>query len=538
MISFDNAPTVYWLTGYMLAGIVIIAAMYKPVPEKIFICLSILLLIFMRLPVIVFNRELNPDESQMLSHAITLFRDPLYWRSVDGTTIGPLDNYLLVVPQIFGFQLNYISARIIGIICSCGSLLFLFFTLKNWFGSVTARTAIIFPLVFLSFTQERDFVHYSSEQLPVFLLSLSIWLLSRLTEHSASLKRNALFLGFTAGCIPFAKLQAVPQAIVVVLVALWICYRWFRLQKDLRPLIMLLLGGLTFPVITFIWAYSFGVLTDLIDFYLFGNAIYAKGNDAISIPMQFLQIIDQSADFRSFTIILIVPLIAATSRIFRGSAFQEDNHVVRITILLLTLSSIYAVTKSGNNFIHYLNFCIIPWTLLAAYGFPALRKWSVVPSLLLLIWFAADDAFYFKKEHRLNSYISSDKIAFLESPVVKALKKYSKPDDSMIVWGWQSGYYVEAQLPQGTAESHSERSIFNHPMRQKYLRRYVNDIKRTKPAIILDAVGKNSLWLQDKKTQSIEHFPEIYSYIQKNYGYIGSFDDTKLYVRKDRLQLR
>lgn len=535
MISFDNSPTVYWLAGYMLAGIVILAGAFRLVSERIFIALSILLLIFMRLPVIVFNQELNPDESQMLSHAITLFRDPLYWRSVDGTTIGPLDNYLLVVPRIFGFQLDYISARFIGIICSCGSLLFLFFTLKNWFGSVTARTAIIFPLVFLAFTQERDFVHYSSEQLPVFLLSLSIWLLSRLTEHSGSLKRTAFFLGFIAGCIPFAKLQAVPQAIVVVLVALWICYRWFRLRKDSKPLIMLLLGGVTFPVITFVWAYSFNVLTDLIDFYLFGNAIYAKGNDAVSIPMQFLQIINESADFRSFTIILIVPFIAALIRIFRNLTVKEDKNVVRFTILFLVLSSIYAVTKSGNNFIHYLNFCIIPWTLLAAYGLPALKKWSVVPLLMLLIWFAADDAFYFKKEHRLNSYISSDKNAFLESPVVTALKKYSKPDDSMIVWGWQSAYYVEAQLAQGAAESHSERSIFNHPMRQKYLHRYVNDIKRTKPAIVLDAVGKNSLWLQDKKTQTIENFPELYSYIQKNYSFVGSFDDTRLFVRKDRL---
>jgi len=535
MISFDNSPTVYWLTGYMLAGIVITAGTFRLVPERFFICLSILLLIFMRLPVIVFNQELNPDESQMLSHAITLFKDPLYWRSVDGTTIGPLDNYLLVIPRILGFQLNYISARLIGIICSCGSLLFLFFAVKNWFGSTTARTALIFPLVFLSFTQEKDFVHYSSEQLPVFLLSLSLWLLSRITENSGSLKRNALFLGLIAGCIPFAKLQAVPQAILVVLVALWVCYRRLQLRNDSRPLIMLLLGGLTFPIITFIWAYSFGVLTDLIDFYLFGNVIYAQGNDTVSIPMQFLQLIDQSADFRSFTIILIIPFIAAIIKIFQDSAVRKKNYVVRFTILFLVLASIYAVTKSGNNFTHYLNFCIIPWTLLAAYGLPAFRKWHAAFSILILIWFAATDAFYFKKEHRLNSYASSDKSAFMESPVVKALKKYSRPDDYMVVWGWQSSYYVEAQLAQGTAESHSERCIFNHPMRQKYLHRYVSDIERTKPAIVLDAVGKNSLWLQDKKTQTIEKFPELYAYIQKNYGFVGSFDDTRLFVRKDRL---
>ncbi|GGC11200.1 hypothetical protein [Dyadobacter sediminis] len=535
MISFDNSPTVYWFAGYILAGIVIVAGIFRLVPERVFMGLSILLLIFMRLPVIVFNKELNPDESQMLSHAITLFRDPLYWRSVDGTTIGPLDNYLLVVPRILGFQLSYISARLIGILCTCGSLLFLFFTLKNWFGNVTARTAFVLPLVFLSFTQEKDFVHYSSEQLPILLLSLSVWLLSRITTHSGSLKSNALFLGLTAGTIPFAKLQAVPQALVIVFCASWVCYRWFRLREDPRPLQMLLLGGLTFPVITFTWAYFYQVLTDLIDFYLFGNVIYANGNEKISILSQLLLTINQSADFISFTIILMIPFIVAVIRIFKRLPDRKEEYIIRFTILLLIVTTIYAVTKSGNNFIHYLNFCLIPWTLLAAYGLENFKQWCIVPSVLLLIWFAAKDAYFYVKEHRLNDYASHDKTDFEESAVVKALRKYSKPDDYMVVWGWQSGYYVEAQLPQGTAESHSERSIFNHPMRQKYFNRYVKDIKRTKPAIILDAVGKNSLWLQDKKTQSIESFPGIYTYIQKNYSLVGSFDDTKLYVRKDRL---
>ena len=74
----------------------------------------------------------------------------------------------------------------------------------------------------------------------------------------------------------------------------------------------------------------------------------------------------------------------------------------------------------------------------------------------------------------------------------------------MVVWGWQCVYYVEAQLAQGTAENHSERSIFNHPMRKTYRERYLADMKRTKPAIVLDAVGKNSFWVQNKKTQGIE----------------------------------
>ncbi|WAC10819.1 hypothetical protein [Dyadobacter pollutisoli] len=535
MITFDSFPPVYWLLGYLLAGIVILSGHYKAVPTKAYIALSMLLLLVMRLPVIVFNRELNPDESQMLSHAITLFQDPIYWRSVDGTTIGPLDNYLLVIPKLFGFQIDYTSGRFMGLLCAGGSLLFLFFTLKNWFGTSLAKKIFPVPLIFLAFTQEVDFVHYSSEQLPVFLLSLCLWLLSCLGQHEKSKSANAYFIGFVAGTIPFAKLQAVPQAMVLVLAACWFCYEVYRERKDYRPFLALISGGLTFPVIVLLWTLAFHVFTDFIDFYLLGNAIYAEGKGFLSIPAQFAAIFRRTSDFQFFTLTLIIPMFLGLVNIFSPSKSKAQNYAIPLTILFSVLASIYAVTKSGNDFIHYFNFCIVPWTLLAAYGLSRLEKWSLIFPALLMVWFAGNDAYYFIKERKLNDFPSVGARDLWQSPVVKELKKYSKPGDYMAVWGWQCVYYVEAQLAQGTAENHTERSIFDLAMRQTYRDRYLTDIERTKPAVVLDAVGKNSFWVQNKKTQGIESYPELYQYLLKNYSLLGSFDDTRLYVRKDRL---
>ena len=537
MINFDNSPTVYWLLGYTLAGIVILSTFYKKLPLSVFLILSIGLLAFMRLPVLVFNREINPDESQMLSHAITLYQDPVYWRSVDGTTIGPLDNYLLVIPQIFGFQIDYTSGRVMGLLCIGGGLLFLFFAMRNWFSDSLARPMLLVPLLFLSFTQQADFVHYSSEQLPVFLLAFGIWIISRLTKNIGSIIVNAYLLGFITGTIPFAKLQAVPQAMVLVLAALWICYHWFAKTRELKPILMLVAGGISFPALTFVWVAYHHVLNDLIDFYLLGNVIYAGGNSSSSIPTQFFKIFNLSPDFKSFTCILILPIFAALVKLvseFRKSG-NAENRVLAITILTLALSSIYAVTKSGNDFIHYLNFCIIPWTLMAAYGLIKVSKWAFILPALLLIWFFANDAITYHKERKLNNYISVKATQLAQSPVVKELKKYTHNQDYMVVWGWQCIYYVEAQLAQGTAENHSERSIFKHNMVEKYRSRYFSDIQRTKPAVFLDAVGKNSSWVQDRKTQGFESFPALSQYIKSNYEFVGDFDDTRLFIRKDRL---
>ncbi|WP_439557089.1 hypothetical protein [Dyadobacter sp.] len=537
MITFDHSPTVYWMIGYLLAGMIVLSAGYKKLSSGAFVLLGILLLFLMRMPVIVFNRELNPDESQMLSHAITLFQDPVYWRSVDGTTIGPLDNYLLVVPRLLGFEINYTSGRLMGLLCSAGSLLLLFFSLKNWFGESTARLAWIVPLFLLSFTQEVDFVHYSSEQLPVFLLALCIWLLSRISVQNGSLKSNAFLLGLVAGAVPFAKLQAVPQAFVLVFAALFYVYQWFRNQRDVLPLIWLLLGGITFPLITLIWTLTNGVFTDMIDFYLLGNAIYAGGQGVFGIPGQFWRIFSLSPDFQFYTFALILPILLGVATIINAKK-RENSFVISLIILLLLLAGIYAVTKSGNDFIHYLNFCILPWTLIAAAGIQRIANFAIIFPAAFLLWFAGNDAAGFFKERKVNNFYSVDATTLAQSPVVEELKKYSSEADYMIVWGWQCRYYVEAQLAQGTAENHSERSIFEHPMREVYRKRYMSDLERTKPAFILDAVGKNSFWVQDKKTQGIESYPALLTYVQNNYKYIGDFDGTRLFVRNDRAVLR
>jgi hypothetical protein len=541
MLSFDSAPIVYWAVGYALALALIGMNLQKKGSLPLYLTVATGLVVLMRLPAIMLNRELNADESQMLSHALTLYQDPVYWRSVDGTTIGPLDNYLLVIPRLLGLQLDYTSARLMGLLCVVGSLLFFFQALHLWFGRNLARVALLVPLLFLAFTQETDFVHYSSEQLPVFLLSICLALLARLTVKDTRIATGMYWLGFFAGMVPFAKLQAVPQAGLLVLGALYLAYRLYRTKQSAKPLLMLLLGGSTFPALAFGWILGMEIFQDFLDFYILGNAVYAGGSGLADIPTQFGKLALASPDFAALLIVTALITLAGLPAVKRNVANDAlpGGMFVPVLVLGYGLAAIYAATKSGNLFVHYLNFCIYPLGLAAALGMQRYRQSRLLPlagPVLLLAWFGLQDATSFLKSRQLNSLVSVGATTLPESPVVRALKPFATSDDRMVVWGWQCQYYVEAQLAQGTAENHSERSIFLHPLRDVYRRRYLNDMKRTKPAVFLDAVGRNSLWLQNVSTQGHESFPALADYIARNYQYLGIIDGTRLYVRMDRSQ--
>ncbi|PWJ56544.1 hypothetical protein CLV98_11138 [Dyadobacter jejuensis] len=537
MINFDTTPTVYWLLGFALAGLVVVSAYHKKVPTALFILLGLTLFVAIRLPVIVFNRELNPDESQMIGHAITLLQDPVYWRSVDGTTIGPLDNYFLTLPGLIGLPIDFTAARVMGLLANLCTLLFLWLCLRNWFSHRLSRVMWMMPLLLLGFTQEVDLVHYSSEQVPLLLLSLCLWLFSKLHTQAVLKPSHGYALGFAAGLIPFAKLQAVPPAVVLGASAAWICWGYFRKHKAPKPLLALLLGAITFPVIVALWAVYFGVFTDLIDFYLLGNVIYAGGNES-SIFGQIIDILTLSPDFQAYLFLLALPIGLFVYGIIRPGALRNHQRdgLLLLTLFLFLLANVYAVTKSGNDFVHYLHFLTIPLLLLATWGMASFEKYTPLIPVILLAWFAVNDAKMYRSEHRLNAFDSVGHTTLSESPVVKALKKYAVKGDYMAVWGWNCLYYVEAQLAQATAENHTERSIFLHEMRDKYRERYMKDLARTQPAIILDAVGKNSAWVQDVPTQGIPSFAPLASYVSQHYTDLGIYDGTRLYVRTDRLR--
>lgn len=499
--------------------------------DATFLIFSGLFLLLGRLPVLVFNRELNADESQMLAQAMTLAEDPVYWRSVDGTTGGPLSSYFLIMIAFFRGNYDYVTAHIGALILVFSTLFFLFKAFSNWFGAF--RTALgLFPsILFYGFTRFPDFVHYSSEHFPVALIAACVWLTSILDTNRKAHHGTALVLGILLTLVPFGKIQAVPLAAAIAGYLLYLIVR----SKDWPLFRSLALGSAGTIVVLCLLLIFGGVGGDFFTYYIQGNFQYKNDTPLWeNVGALFRQ------SLHATDILLpILPLVAfGILHLF----LSRNNPASRAPIWLglgLLVMGVFAASRTGSGYLHYLLFLIPPLSLIAtSLTLPNRGRTPLAVAAYLTVPIMGAIAVMLlqvNKNGTLNRYESGPgfnrSLPFTETAI--AASRYLNKTDRLAVWGWNCQYYVECAAPQGVAENHSIRSIYDHPMRAQYRERYLRDMQRNQPAVFIDATGRNSLWLQDSLSQSYRSFPELAQYLDKHYSLTGEPDGNRLFVRNE-----
>src|SRR6185369_6338655 len=99
--------------------------------------LDMLATVYFRLP-FIFLPEQNADESLEIASAATLLHDPVYWRSVDLGTHGPMATYPIMLPHLLGLRLDYGSTRLIGLAMLLCALLLIFLRFRKSAGDVVS----------------------------------------------------------------------------------------------------------------------------------------------------------------------------------------------------------------------------------------------------------------------------------------------------------------------------------------------------------------------------------------------------------------
>lgn len=565
LIWVDANPALYWSiawSSFALLAIVALApilagihsekleeASHSLLPPWLFVGVLTFSFVAFRWPLWFVGHELNVDESQMLAEAITLLHDPVFWRSVDGSTHGPLNVYPLWLAKVVGLNLDYVGARVIGAAMIWTSIFACYRAFLVAASEHLARAAALPVFCFFAFTTFGDFVHYSSEHVPLLLVTVAFWLLVSELAQSESrrvLSRRWMMAGLLLGGVPMAKLQGLPIAAALFVGAILFDFLLPGLgsRDRVRRLLLLAATAVTPTLVFAIISWIFGIWEHAWISYISQNLQYAS-----SRHFTHQQMIETFWSYagKCENLVPFVTGAAAVCAIAFFPAMLARPAALRFAgfALVLLLSSLVAALAPGRQFFHYLLFIVPPIGLMAGSIWQA--AWTSVSQVprartvrifLFVLWGGA--ALYPQISARVSlphRYVGSLTTyePFAIEPVAAEILRHSQPGEPLGLWGWNCRYYVYTQMPQATRDAHTVQQIIASPLTEYYRARYLRDLMRSRPPVFIDTVGPKDPSFKDRETQAHETFETLRVYIDKNYELIKDLNGCRIYVRLDRL---
>ncbi|RYF68131.1 MAG: hypothetical protein EOO39_19975 [Cytophagaceae bacterium] len=500
----------------------------------------------MRFPFIAYNKELEVDESQMLTQALSLTKYYRYWIDVDGLTQGPLVSYLLILPSWFGRPFDYTSARLVGFVLLSLTLIFTYLTVSNLFAAPVSL-AVFVPTAFFYLLVQGWFCELYNEYVVLCLLAISFWLFSILYKQPRPTVGVLLALGFVSGLVPFAKLQGVPTVLITLLFTALLILS--RSPEKIRSLLVLLAGCLCCPLLVLALTLLNGSFDYFLNFYLIGNFQYSYGGSIWQKALDYPVFLQHSGQFFNLFISYGV-LLAGFLWFGIRSSFRVSSRSFLIWFgVLHVLTGFYEAIKSGYQFYHYQQFLIVPLALLSGALWDGLYATRQVPvskvRLILAGWVLVCCLPY--GIDRLVLFISPSKAVTIRlydlcqpvpvSPLSEKILSYTRPGDDLTLWGWYPAYHIETQLSQATADNITFRVLMPGPQQKSHEARFLEDLKRHRPAVFVDLVNRHSFWFLNPDVFGHEQVAPIGAYIQTHYQHVATINDERLYVRKDRLRV-
>ena len=473
--------------------------------EWLFVSLLCYGVLLSRISAIRFSHELNVDESLMLAQATRYAHDIVPWRSVDGTTSGPVNTWALSAAHIIGMPLTYSPAHLFAAVLLASTVVLLYSASRQRFGVVPAAVGAAAETTWIILNQKTDFIHYSSELVPIFLICASL----ALGEGG----KRGIVSAFLLGMVPWAKLQAAPIALVV---GIWMLARLFR-PSDQREAVgrpiaraaVLVFAALAFSMILLAVVFSGNAGTEMWLSY-FVVTKYYSGSPHFWTLLRRLALFYGSGVGCAWGGILLVLRICLGRR--ASSSGVESSFFPWI----LTLVSAYVCVRTGLPYDHYQLLMIPGLVLVTAATF---AEWSKVePSvatrlrisavaILVFAVFRLHDAYYTFRSHL--DYPPTESTLNLAAAIHRAAPNAQ----SLTVWGWYPALYIETGLPPATRHAVYHFLSLDTPA-QGYLRKtYLDDLRRSRSEVFIEA-----------SPATLGSFPELESYVHTYYHFLQKFD--------------
>lgn len=485
-----------------------------------------------RWPTLLLPREFNQDESLMLAGARALTHDPVFWRSVEGGTVGPLAFFALWPAGWLTDWHGYFPARITALILLALTLLLTHQCLAIALDRRVARIAGLAALGFEALTLSLELVHYSTELVPLGLLAGAAYAAVRRWQLAGGAGWNFLG-GLLLGALPFAKLQAVPLGLCFGFG--WLLAEFFAKTRGSGRHRTHLLTGALLPTLLFAGQITIaGEWANVIIPYFAYNVFYTElGLPAGRLAAETLRLARQSASLLHWWLPGVIVWIILLQAVRRGPAPARRLGWISLGSCVVALAS---TLYPGQPFLHYWQFMVVPLTLFLGVSLhQALTRpepgrtgvrWLIAVCAVVLVGLLV-----FVRLRSANHFLGN--LAYFSrvprTELAERVHRLARPDDVLAVWGWSSHVFVETGLRQITREACSVRSLEPSPYQEFYRHRYLRDFILAAPDLFLDSVGPNSTRYHDPQFGHDQSFPALGAVIRAHYTLVDEFNGARLY---------
>lgn len=459
-----------------------------------------------RLPSLLYNHELSPEENLLLTQTLTLQKgSAIFWKEADGTA-GPLNAYLLLgLSSLTGFS-GFALGRLAAILCTWASWILLVLMLRKWLnGRLLVYQLAIFPLGVLAVTLSPSLLAFRADLTSLILLQTGM------TLGMYGLDRHRLFLpaGAAFSLLPFAQLSSIPVLIASVALLAVLAYRRGQGTALWRGLATG--GGLTLGLI------FVGIcLSQVIDSMLF---YYFRRRElpSLSVPWTVAR---QAVE---------VPLFIGLLLLWIGYLLPFKGRTDRLDKIVWGWMGVAFLAGISSGVSHFL-LLVYPLTWLVAWLSESRQRLAPMPlafSFLSGVVWLLCGLYVALSQHRLSVYDNTlaTQNSRQQQEITALLVRLARPDSRLVVWGQANALHVLSQLPQGTRENQVDflvsRSRGNVSESRK---RYLSDLIRNRPDLFVDYSGVLS-----QAPDIGQKFPELYHYLQKNYEQVAEIAGVHIY---------
>jgi hypothetical protein len=496
-----------------------------------------------RWPWLLSAEDLGPDESQHVAGVLTLARDPLFFRSVDGSTAGPLNFYApLPIGWLTG-HIDYFTVRLTGLLLVWGALVASYRSLRQLTEPAVARIGLFGVTLFFAATTDSDFLHYTTEHVPIFLFAVTFWLLVR-AHHAEKPLGWFIAAGFVAGLSPWGKLQIGPVTAGLVIGSLALIARGSDAPRTKwRHALALSLTTLAPTGIAIALLAPEGLVGLAFKRYVLQNFSYVGSGEQTGLTLSnFWRLTSDSGWFPAFAVgPALLVLAAGVVSILQRRPWSRAYFAAGA----LTVVALICALLPGRPFRHYLLIVVLPlgfWAVVAlhqlvtSFVHPRLRLALALAGLALVsgplvkLRLAEPPPFMFG--------LFTEHWRYPRSAPANIVRALTRPGDTLGLWGYAPAIYAETGLPHATRDSDTFWSIQPSAARDEYRAIFLEDLKRARPAVFLGAVGPGSPYYQDREQLGYTSFPALGAYVDANYVQVADIAEFRIFLRQDLLKER